>query len=84
MSRGWPVAWCLIILAAFAIGASAVEYPFEVSDILVEGNEEIRTRTITGAISLRRGREASEDDVKAASRAVYDLGWFREVYPEIA
>ncbi|UCF09995.1 MAG: BamA/TamA family outer membrane protein, partial [Candidatus Bipolaricaulota bacterium] len=37
-----------------------------------------------GAISLRRGREASEDDVKAASRAVYDLGWFREVYPEIA
>jgi outer membrane protein assembly factor BamA len=74
----------VFILAACALGAVAIEYPFEVSEILVEGNEEIRERTIANAIDLRCGREASQEDVKASSQAIYDLGWFSEVYPEIS
>jgi len=82
MSKAWSVVLGLTVAAVMASGAVAVEFPFDVTDIQVEGNEEIRTRTILQAIPWACGREISETEVREASQAIFDLGWFSEVLPQ--
>jgi outer membrane protein insertion porin family len=81
MNRAWSVILGVVAVTAIAAFGVAVEFPFDVRDIEVEGNEEIRTRTILDAIPWDCGREVTEEEVRQASQAIHDLGWFREVLP---
>ena len=82
MKRAWPTVLGLLIVAAATLSVAAIDFPIEVTDVEVSGNAEIRTRTILGAVPFGRGDEVDRDRLKAASEAIYDLGWFSEVTPE--
>jgi len=71
----------LVFIALFVISAIgwAVEYPLTVLDISAEGNDEIWLRDIRKAVHFEVGDAIEEADLRTASQAVYDLGWFGEV-----
>jgi len=66
------------LLAVSAIGW-AVQYPLTVEDIDVDGNDEIKLRDILKAIPFEVEDEIEEAELRAASQAIFDLGWFSEV-----
>ncbi len=73
----------IIVIWGIAAVAQAATFPVTVSEIQVEGNVEIRTREILEVVDLHPGDKIVEEDLKAASQAIYDLGWFSEVIPKI-
>jgi outer membrane protein insertion porin family len=63
---------------------SATDFPITtVETIEVVGNSEISTREILKAIQFQPGDEISAQELKTASQAIFDLGWFSEVLPEV-
>ena len=73
----------LVLLVGLSIAGWAVQYPLTVSAIEVEGTIEVRDRDVLRAIGFNVGDEVSESDLRTASQAVFDLGWFGEVAPEV-
>lgn len=69
-----------IVLSLFVVSGA---FPVVVSDIVFEGLDGIRLRDIREVVAFDVGDEILESDLKAASQAIYDLGWFREVFPEV-
>jgi len=68
----------VVLIAVSAIGWAA-QYPLTIADLSVEGNSEIRLRDILEAVEFEIGDAIEEADLRAASQAIYDLGWFEEV-----
>ena len=68
---------------ALALSVAAGAFPVTVSAILFEGLENIRERDVLKVLPFEVGDDVLESDLKEASQAVYDLGWFREVMPEV-
>ncbi|MCK5248177.1 hypothetical protein KAR02_14830, partial [Candidatus Bipolaricaulota bacterium] len=66
------------LIATSAIGWAA-QYPLTVLDLSVEGNDEIKLRDILEVVHFEVGDAIEEADLRAASQAIYDLGWFDEV-----
>jgi outer membrane protein assembly factor BamA len=75
------LAW--IMVAGLATTAIAADLPLTVLGIEIEGNVEIRTKDILDVIPFHVGDIIANDDLKKASQAIYDLGWFSEVIPTI-
>ena len=75
------LAW--IMMVGLATTAIAADLPLTVLGIEIEGNVEIRTKEILDVIPFHVGDIISNDDLKEASQAIYDLGWFSEVIPTI-
>jgi outer membrane protein assembly factor BamA len=75
------LAWIMMI--GLATAAMAADLPLTVSGIEVEGNVEIQTKKILDVVPFHVGDTISNDDLKEASQAIYDLGWFSEVIPTI-
>jgi len=73
----------IVAIWGIAAVAQVAAFPVTVSEIQVDGNVEIRTREILEVVDLHPGDEIVEEDLKAASQAIYDLGWFSEVIPKI-
>jgi len=73
----------LIAVFVLSISGWAVEYPLTVSDIAIEGTVKIKDRDVLEAIAFTIGDEVYESDLRAASQAIFDLGWFGEVLPEL-
>jgi len=73
----------LVLLVGLSIAGWAVQYPLTVSAIEIEGTVEIRDRNVLRAIGFNVGDEVSESDLRTASQAIFDLGWFGEVAPEV-
>jgi outer membrane protein insertion porin family len=73
----------LALCVGFVFWASGIQFPVTVTDIAVDGVVEIRERDVLEVVGFDVGDEVVESDVKAASQAIFDLGWFTEVVPEI-
>jgi len=65
------------------LSVAAANFPLIVSGISIDGNVKIKTSDIVKAIAFHAGDEITSDQLKAASQAVYDLGWFSDVIPEV-
>ncbi len=74
----------LALLVGLPAAGWAVEFPVVVADVQIEGTEEIRDRDVLEVIDFQAGDEISQADLRAASQAVFDLGWFSEVMPDVA
>ena len=73
----------LILLVGFSMVGWAVQYPVTVSGIDIEGTVEIKDKDVLDVIGFEVGDEVSDSDLRAASQAIFDLGWFSEVAPEV-
>jgi len=73
----------LALCVGLSMMAWAVQYPLEVTDISIKGTVEIKDEEILEVLGFVVGDEVVEADLKAASRAIFDLGWFGEVVPEV-
>jgi outer membrane protein insertion porin family len=58
--------------------ATAFE-PFEVSDIRLEGIQRIAPGTVFNALPVEVGERATQEQVKAAVRSLYDTGFFQDI-----
>lgn len=83
MKRTWVWILGLIIVGGTVAAVGAPEFPITVSEIQVEGNIEIRAREILEVIEFHPGDRIAAEDLKTASQAIFDLGWFSEVIPEV-
>lgn len=72
----------IVVWGIFAV-AQTVDFPVVVSEIQITGNVEIASQEILEAVSIHPDDEIGEEDLKAASQAIYDLGWFSEVMPSV-
>lgn len=79
------LAWILsvVVVGAMAATLRAAEFPVVISGVKVEGNKEIRAEEILKVVKLKAGQQVAEEDLKKAAQAVFDLGWFSEVLPEV-
>ncbi len=68
-----------IALIAISVIGWAEQYPLTVLDLSVEGNDEIKLRDILEVVHFEVGDVIEEADLRTASQAIYDLGWFGEV-----
>lgn len=75
------VALSLVVLVAAA--GYAADYPLTVAGVEVEGAVNIRSSQILREIPFRKRDAIEEEEIAAASQAIYDLGWFSEVLPEV-
>ncbi len=73
----------LVLLAGLSVAGWAVQYPMTVTSIDIDGTIEIKDKDVLEVVGFQVGDEVSESDLKAASRAIFDLGWFSEVAPEV-
>jgi outer membrane protein insertion porin family len=76
------IAACAILLG-LAATAAAADFPVTVSQIKIEGNSKIATSKILDAVKFHDGQSISADELKSSSQAIYDMGWFSEVIPDI-
>jgi outer membrane protein insertion porin family len=68
----------------FATWGADLTFPIQITRIDIEGNEKISDRDVLEVIDLRVGDVLNESaDLKVTSQAVFDLGWFSEVLPEV-
>lgn len=69
---------------AFVTWGGDLAFPIQITQISIEGNDRVATRDVLEAISLKVGDTLNERaDLKPASQAIFDLGWFSEVLPEV-
>ncbi len=71
---------CLLSVGLLAFAA---DFPITVTAIAVDGNLNIKTSDIHEVISLDVGDELTSTMLKKASQAIYDMGWFSDVIPEV-
>lgn len=72
-----------LVALTIAMSAQATDFPVTIEGIDVQGNVEISTKEILGVVPFKSGDEITADNLKAASQAIFDLGWFSEVLPEV-
>ncbi|MCK4355807.1 hypothetical protein KAW44_01855, partial [Candidatus Bipolaricaulota bacterium] len=75
------LAWIMMI--GLATAAIAADLPLTVLGIAVEGNVKIQAKEILDVVPFHMGDTINADDLKEASQAIFDLGWFSEVIPTI-
>lgn len=83
MNRRFVGCAAALLLTGAGVCGLAVEYPMTVSEICVDGSIEIRDRDILEVVGFGRGDQVFEADIRTASQAIFDLGWFSEVVPEV-
>ncbi|MCK4600737.1 BamA/TamA family outer membrane protein [Candidatus Bipolaricaulota bacterium] len=83
MKRALALILGLIVAGGIVTGARATDFPLTVAGIQVDGNTKIRTQEIRKAVPFHLSDEITADDLKSASQAIFDLGWFSEVIPEV-
>jgi outer membrane protein assembly factor BamA len=70
---------------AFETWGGDLSFPIQITQISIEGNDRVATRDVLKAIPFKVGDTLNEQaDLKPASQAIFDLGWFSEVLPEVA
>jgi len=75
------VALPLMVLLAAACYAAGEQ--ITVAGVEVEGAVNIRTTRILREVEFRRNDVIDEAEVATAAQAIYNLGWFSEVLPEV-
>ena len=74
----------LVCLLGFGLIAFAGDFPVTVTKIVVDGNISIKTTDILDLVAFNEGDEVTSQMLKEASQAIYDLGWFSDVIPDIS
>jgi len=69
----------IILWIGVAVTAAAAQYPLTVEELTIEGNVEIRSREIMEVVPFDVGDSIEEAELRTASQAIYDLGWFSEI-----
>jgi outer membrane protein assembly factor BamA len=70
---------------AFVTWGGDLVFPIQITQISIEGNDRVATPDVLKAIPFKVGDTLNEQaDLKPASQAIFDLGWFSEVLPEVA
>jgi len=75
-----------LLLLAAAIGVMSLvanAFPITVTTITFEGLDGIRQRDVMDEIEIRPGDEVLQSDLRTAAEAIYEMGYFREVLPEV-
>ena len=72
-----------ILLVGLSVAALAIQYPVAVTAIDIDGTVKIKDRDVLEAIGFAAGDEVAESALRAASQAIFDLGWFSEVAPDV-
>jgi len=83
MNRRFTACAAALLLTGLGVCGFAVEFPLTVAGIRVDGSIEIRDRDILQVVGFGKGDQVLEADLKTASQAIFDLGWFSEVVPEV-
>ena len=65
------------------MGLVASAFPITVTSVSFEGLDGVRQRDVMDEIDLRPGDEAIQSDLRDAAEAIYEMGYFREVLPEV-
>jgi len=75
----------LVLGGLLIIGLSvyAAEFPVTVTGINIDGNVKIKTLDIVKAVPFHSGDKITSDQLKHASQAIHNLGWFSDVIPEV-
>jgi len=73
----------LALVASISVAGWAVQFPLVVTDISIDGNVEIKDQELLDVLSFAIGAEIVEEDVRDSSQAIFDLGWFSEVAPDV-
>jgi outer membrane protein insertion porin family len=81
MSRMWGL--ILIFAVGIAAVAQTVEFPLVVSGVRAEGNMTVAGKEIVDAVPFKKGDSIGEGDLRAASQAIFDLGYFSNVVPTV-
>ena len=81
MSRMWGLV--LIFALGVAAVAQTVEFPFVVSGVKAEGNVTVMAKKVLEVVPFKTGDSVEEGDLRAASQAVFDLGYFAQVIPTV-
>jgi len=83
MKKRFAGGFLFIALVCLAVSALAAEFPVKVTGIEIDGLAKIQEREVLDVVGFKVGDEVTESDLKAASQAIYDLGWFSEVVPRL-
>ncbi len=75
--------FALVYLLGVSLLAFAADFPITVTEITITGNVNIKASDIKDVIPFDVGDEITSNMLKGASQAIYDLGWFSDVIPEI-
>jgi len=68
----------------FATWGADLTFPIQITQISIAGNDRVATRDIQKAVPFKVGDTLNmQADLKPASQAIFDLGWFSEVLPEL-
>ena len=71
---------CLLLIG---LSVAATEFPVTVTGLSIDGNVKIKTSDIIKAVPFHSGDKITSDQLKSASQAIYDLGWFSDVIPKV-
>jgi outer membrane protein insertion porin family len=73
----------LLTLCLMMIAVAAGAQGFQVSDVLIEGNDRIETATILAATTIKPGDQVTLEDVDAAMKNIFSLGRFEDISAEL-
>ncbi len=74
----------LACLLSVGLNVFAADLPITITEIAIDGNKKIETADIMKVVPFNVGDEITSKMLKAASQAIYDLGWFSDVIPEVS
>ncbi|MCX6093163.1 MAG: hypothetical protein NTX23_09925, partial [Candidatus Bipolaricaulota bacterium] len=67
---------------AVAVRGADLVFPIQITQITIEGNDHVAARDVEKAMSLKVGDTLNAySDLRPASQAILDSGWFSEVNP---
>jgi len=70
-----------MLMVSTAVSAA---FPVAVTDIVFDGLAEIDEKDVRDVIVFEVGDEIRESDLRSAAQSIHDLGWFREVVPDVS
>jgi len=74
----------LAMILVWSVAILAAVFPLTISKIAIDGNEKIQAGEILDVVGFEPEQQITANELKTASQAIYELGWFSEVIPEIS
>ena len=67
------------LMAALLLSAVVQAQSFQISDIRVEGLQRVSAGTVFSALPLRVGDQVTSEDIRMATRSLFQVGYFADV-----
>jgi outer membrane protein insertion porin family len=72
----------VVVFLLFILPGAALADTIRVSEIQIKGNQRVETSAIQSVISVKPGQPITMEDIDNDIRAIYKLGWFKDVSAE--